>query len=155
MSVSTDGQINYGIPFEEGFEFPWDDESGETGIEDWWMEANGYKPPFQPFTSEGDYAPGFSKDDPRIDEYFKHRREWLEKNPVPVEDVNYCSGDCPMILLAVPGLGLSCSRGYPEAFDPQSLVATEEQRAMLLEFCKRWGIETDEEPKWYLTSYWG
>lgn len=155
MGVSTDGQINYGIPFEEGFEFPWS-EDGDGDIEAWWRTANGYENPmFNPFDESGNYKPGVSRDDPRIGEYFAHQREWMKANPIPVEDVNYCSGDYPMILLAVPGLGLSCSRGDPEAFDPASLVATTEQRQSLLDFCKRWGIEVPSEPAWYLTSYWG
>lgn len=36
MSQSTNGQITYGIPFPEGFQFPWNDEKYEFSIQEWW-----------------------------------------------------------------------------------------------------------------------
>jgi hypothetical protein len=40
MGISTDGSVCYGILFDEGFEFPWDDEENEGYIEDWWKNFN-------------------------------------------------------------------------------------------------------------------
>jgi hypothetical protein len=155
MGVSTDGQLHFGIVFEEGTEFPWEMDEHEHDIEQWWRNINGYKDIFEPYTDEGEYAAGWSRNDPRFDEYFRHSREWLVANPVPVEVVNYCSDSCPMYLLAVPGVGHSNNRGYPVKIDPTQLVVTPEQSNVLVGFCKKYGIETSDDPAWYLTSYWG
>jgi hypothetical protein len=156
MGVSTNGEISYGILFEEGFEFPWDNEQGEGDLDDWWKSVNGYENPhFDPFDSAGNYKPGVAKDDPRIDTYFEHSREWVAAHPVPVELVNYCSDDCPMYILALPGLGTTANRGYPQAIDPAQLVVTAEQAQALKDFCAKHGIETNDEPKWWLSSYYG
>lgn len=156
MGVSTNGQLCYGIKFEEDFEFPWGAEEFDGDITEWWRSVNGYvNPNFNPYTEAGEYKPGVTREDPRVDEYFKHSRDWDAAHPVPVGLVNYCSGDYAMYILAVPGVGLSNRRGYPEEFDPSALKVSDEQRAALLEFCKTHKIEHDEEPKWWLSSYWG
>ena len=51
MGTSTDGRINYGILFEEDFQFPWDeDEKYDGDIEQWWMyKVHGYKNPIELF----------------------------------------------------------------------------------------------------------
>lgn len=152
MGVSTNGEINYGIVFEAYFAFPWED---HDGIEEWWQEVRGYKRPFELFTPEGNYIDGKEPPREKVDEYFDHEREWNKANPLPVEEINYCSAECPMYMLAVPGAGLTANRGYPCEFNPASLVVTDEQRDALLDFCKEHGIEHDKPPKWYLTSYCG
>ncbi len=155
MGVSTNAEINYGIVFEEDFEFPWSDEKYEGDIGEWWLDANGYKPPFEPYTKDGNYAPGFKEKDPRLDEYYEHLRKWMAANPIGVELVNYCSGDCPMHMLAIVGLGMVANRGYPTLIDPSKLAVDEAAIDKLMAFCAKWGIETDGKPGWYLTSYWG
>lgn len=153
MGVSTDGQLNYGIVFDEGFEFPW---SERDDVEDWWREVNGYENPnFDPYDGKGGYKPGVTRDDPRVTAYHLHRREWMAAHPIPIELVNYCSGDYPCWMLALPELKWCASRGCPERIDPAALVVTDEQRNSLIEFCKKYGIEHDAPPAWYLTSYWG
>jgi len=71
MGCNVTGTLVFGIAFEEeGFEFPWDD----LGLEDWWREINAYVPLYQPYTpDQEDYAEGWSRDDPRFDEYYAHR----------------------------------------------------------------------------------
>lgn len=156
MGVSTNGQISYGILFEEGFEFPWDCEQFDGDIEDWWKSANGYQnPEFDPYDERGDYKPGVTKDDPRIAAYHGHAREWLQANPVPVELVNCCSADCPIYILSLPEFGATANRGYPQAFHPTLLVERPEHAQQLVDFCAKYGIETSDEPKWWLSSYWG
>jgi len=66
MGQSTDGQICYGVKFEEDFEFPWDDDP-YLDEDDWWLEG----------ASEAE-----------IDE---HRRDWLKAHPLPFELVNLVS----------------------------------------------------------------
>src|SRR5437868_783086 len=104
MSVSTDGQIGYGVIFEDGCEFPW----GDSDPEQWWRNECGFKSSF------------------------------------PVELVNYCSGDYPMYMLAVPSSILSNSRGYPEEFDPIKLVVTDKEKAPLIDFCKKYNLKYEK-----------
>ena len=155
MSVSTNGIIAFGVPFEEGAKFPWDIEQFDGDIENWWRDVNGFKDIHEPWTPEGEYAAGWKKDDPRFDEYYNHRRNWLNENPVPVELENYCSAEYPMFAITIPGLGLGCCRGSPAELDPALLVATSEQIKSLKDFFREHGIETDGEPQWLLMSYWG
>lgn len=155
MGVSTNAEINYGIVFDEGFEFPWDDDKYDCDIWEWWRDVNGYKPLFKPYSDDGGYAPGFSKDDPRIDEYYEHMNKWDEENPIGVKLVNYCSDDCPIYMLAIEKAGILAHRGEPALFVPSELLGAKAMSAWLTEFCAKWGIETEQEPGWYLTSYWG
>jgi hypothetical protein len=152
MGVSTNGQICFGIAFEEGFEFPWDRyHYGDIGA--WWRTVNRYEGPFYPFGEGGEYKPGVEENDPRIGEYFDHQREWHESNPVPIIDINYCSGGCPMYILSVPNTGMSARRGYPEEFDPSNLTVSDHNIQSLLSFCAKYGIETENKPKWWLSCY--
>ena len=141
MGVTTDGQISYGIMLTEEVELPWDTDEFEYEIEDWWLKQTGFKLKYE--------------DDP--DTYFTEVKAWLDIHPIPVEPVNYCSGDYPMYILAVPNSVKTYSRGYPLMFDPTALerISPEEHRS-IIEFCKKYEIETDgEHPGWYLSSYWG
>jgi hypothetical protein len=156
MGVSTNGQICYGILFDEGFEFPWDDDKYEGDFSDWWVhEACGYKNPFEIYDENGNFLGGEEPARERIVEYYKAKREFQEKHSCPIEIVNYCSGEYPMYILALRKSCLSCSRGYPDGFEPTSLVASDEDKERLLEFCREHGIEHDDEPGWWLSSYWG
>lgn len=151
MSVSTDGQLSFGILFEEGYEFPWD-VIHDGDIEDWWLWASGFEPSFYPYTPEGEYKEGVSEKDPRIEAYFDERQAFQKEHPLGIGVVNYCSNDCPMYILS--NKGTSSRRGYPEAIDPEFLKLSDEAER-LIEFCKKYGIEYECEPKWYLSSYWG
>ena len=164
MGQSTDGQLSFGVVFEEGFEFPWDEYGGN--IEGWWKKVRGYdNPHYCPFTDDGEYKDDapihvdqygmklLKHDDPRVVSYYEYSREWNKNNPFPIAVVNYCSGDCPMYILAVKHV--YCSRGYPEAIKPSFLIVDDEDRAMLAEFLEAYNIEADGEPQWWLTSYWG
>lgn len=163
MTVSTDGQICYGIRFEEGFVFPWSDEdengdpTGWDGEEDWWLKgALGWKPTVQVYDEEGQYLPGFNDKSPETKAHFDEYYAFLKAHPFPVAVVNYCSGDYPMYILAVPSSCKSNGRGFPEVFDPADLTVTAEERQTLLDFCNKYGIDIgDEAPRWWLSSYWG
>lgn len=157
MGVSTNGVISFGFVFEDGFEFPWDAAQFEDdGIDGWWRHVHGYANPVaNPYTPEGNRKPDIDRDDPRISAYHKHTIDWDDAHPLPVVLENYCSNECPMWMLTVPGVGEMARRGYPEKIGPELLTVTPEQVAALVDFCRKYGIETDGEPCWYLTSYWG
>jgi len=146
MGESTDGQLCCGIMFEDYFEFPWDDENVE--LDEWWREVNNCQVE-SPFTEWG-YKPGVTDSG----DYWDQLRQWDKENPIPVELVNYCSGDCPAWILAVPSSVRSCSRGDPLKFDPTDLIVTLGEVRKLLKFCEQFKIKATE-PAWYLSSYWG
>ena len=155
MGVSTDGQLCFGYLFEEGFEFPWDDEQFEDGYEDWWKHINGYENPHEdPFTDDGEWKEGFSRDCPKTEIYYDYKRKWESNNPFPVEIINYCSYDCPMYIIAIPETCKSNRRGYPVEVDPATLVVPE-QLQRFKDWFEEHNIETEGEPKWWLSSFWG
>lgn len=155
MGTSTNGIIGFGVPCDDGCEFPWDAGEFDGDIEEWWRHENGFVDIHNPWTEDGKYAAGWAKDDPRFEAYYKHRREWLANNSIPVEAENYCSGEYPMYAITVPGVGAKCLRGYPTSFDPSELTVTPEQVEALKAFLEKYEIEHDGEPRWLLMSYWG
>lgn len=156
MSTTTDGQICFGIDLGEDYhELPWYTEEYEHDIEAWWMDVKDYKRPFKVYTEDGmDYLDGM-RDDTKVKEYFRHQRDWLTSNPIPIEMVNTCSMDYPMYIIATPKSIRNVNRGYPEPFKPQELKVTLAESSALISFCKEYDIEIDSEPQWYLSSYWG
>lgn len=155
MGVSTNGQICYGIIFDDGFEFPWDAEKWGGDIDEWWRDVNGYEPGFNPYTDEGNHREGVVEDDPRIYEYHSRMQNWMKEHPIPVKLINYCSGEVPMYILAVSCSCITSRRGHPIDFDPKSLTLDGVQGLLLGLFCTKYGIETEDEPKWWLSSFWG
>jgi hypothetical protein len=51
--------------------------------------------------------------------------------------------------------GISNKRGYPEKVDIDFLRDTEEARQVLREFMDQYGIESDDDACWWLSSYYG
>jgi len=155
MGQSTNGQICFGNAYEEDFEFPWDAEPWNGDHEDWWRAECGYAPSKELFDGEGDYIDGIKPEQAVIDAYFKEQRDFDAAHPFPVSLVNYCSGDYPMWILAVPSSVLSNSRGEARAFRPAELDVSDEEIAALREFCIKYDLIPAEDATWYLTSYWG
>lgn len=159
MGTSTNAEISYGILLgdeDDDFELPWDAEDSEFDgdVEDWWRYYCGYTNPHEyPWDDRGQYKPGFREDDPRISDYFQHRREWMEANPVPFEMVNACHIDYPTYIIAVPSSVKTVYRGSPKAFNPADLVPNADDLRRFLEMVKVLKIEG--EPQWWLSSYWG
>ena len=56
MGMSTDGEIHYGIKFDEDFVFPWNTDEFEYDIEEWWQEVGGFQPLFQLYDADGDMS---------------------------------------------------------------------------------------------------
>lgn len=156
MSVTTNGQICFGIPFGERDDFPWQDDEWEGDIDEWWMRSVcGWKPSKELYAPDGDYIDGRVPSDQEIDDHYREQREFAKRNPLPVQMVNTCSGDYPMWIIAVADVGISASRGYPAMFDPAGLSVTDDQVEALAGFCKRFGLVGEGDPGWYLSSYWG
>ena len=157
MGVSTDGQLCFGILFEEGYSFPWYDDEYEGDLEKkYWRSLKGFVNPVEcPYDENHNYKPGISGfNDPRVDAYLDAAINWDKNNPIPITLVNYCSGDVPMYIIATKNI--SASRGYPGVIDPNFLnIDYEEEKKKIFDFLSACGIETTEEPKWYLSSYWG
>ena len=152
MTTSTNGQICFGIFFEEGFQFPWDKNGDE--IDDWWIYTiHGFKHSFQLYDNNGNYLNGIKPSNERIAQYYAEKREFEKTIPdCSVCLVNCCSCDYPMYILALKDSCLCARRGYPESFNPEQLKI---KTKVLLDFCEKYGIEHENEPKWYLSSYWG
>jgi len=154
MGTSTNGLIFYGIAFDEEHEFPWSTEFEE--IEDWWIYGfHGFKHSFELFDAEGGYLNGREPSKEESGRYFAESRLFFENNPLPVELVNYCSGDCPMYALAARGSVITAKRGHPIEFDPRSLSVADDASDVILKFCSDHGIQPPKPPEWLLASYWG
>ena len=155
MGTSTNGQICYGVAFEEGYEFPWDVER-DGDIDEWWLyEVHGFKHSFEIYGADGNHLNGREPSREDVSRYFRESRGFAESHPMPVKLVNYCSGDCPMYALAVPSSFIRAGRGCPRGFDPALMAVTDAERDALLKFFADHGIEAPSDPKWLLTSYWG
>lgn len=150
MGQSTNATILFGIPFDEGFDFPWED------IDDWWLKVSGFKPSVEIYAdTESGYINDVNPDQKIISQYYDEKRIFKENNPLPVHLEHHCHHECPMYILAVPGTVKTAYRGDVEKFDPKDLTVSDEQVKELLEFCKKYGIEHEETPTWCLVSYWG
>lgn len=161
MGTTTNAYISFGIELEEGFEFPW-----EGDIDDWWItEVHGYKPPFRLYTDEGNYLDEHLdsswKFNPEyqhlIDSYYEHKRVFTKTLPkVPVELVDTCSCDYPMYIIAIPSTVTFATRGCPQKLNvDEDFKIDQDDLKAYTDFIKKYIPELDEEPSWFLSSYWG
>lgn len=155
MGVSTDGIICYGVLFDNEEE-PFEGLDECDGEEEWWRQRLGYKEPFQMFDDEGMWI-GSEDDWPpeKVREYFDHQRAWDKEHPKPFELVNTCHADVPRWIVALPGSVTRANRGYPVKISEGhvSLVHLDAALDRYLTFLKEMGVE--DEPRWWLGSYWG
>lgn len=150
MGTSTNGQLCYGRVFEEGYEFPWSEEDIET----WWEKELGFKPSITIYNEDGGYINGVKPPQSQLDLYYKETRQFKLANPLPVELVNYCSGDCPEYILAIPSTIKTANRGYPVPLSPNLFLEPNEAKAFY-KFCDKYNLKSSQEDGWYLSSYWG
>ena len=155
MGVSTNGQLSYGVVVKEDYELPWENTLHRGDIDDWWLDARGFKPSVYPFDSDGNYAVGYGDKSPAVTQYFAEKRVWQAENPIPVVLVNYCSGDYPMYIIAAASKDFTAWRGEPEMVSLAEIRETDEAHAMLMCFLDEFGIQYEDEPMWLLSSYWG
>lgn len=161
MGISSDGQICYGIAFEEGYTFPWSGVDYDGEFETWWIVGVcGYENPFEIYTSQGEYINGVRPEQDKMDEYYKHYREFKEANPMPISVVSHCSYDYAMHIIAVPDTYMSNSRGFAEIININK-VGLEKEKTVI-DFCEKY-LKPDSEycefPEmklnWLLTSMYG
>lgn len=153
MSISTDGQICFGVLLDEDQHYPWDD---YDGIEDWLLRAVfEYRPTKELFDIDGEWVDGKKPEQEVIDQYFIERRHFLENNPFPVELVNVCSGDCPIYILAIPESIKKAQRGYPESISPWKMNWNNRWEDDLLAFCDKYELAFSGTADWFLSAYWG
>lgn len=153
MSVSTDGQICYGVLLDDSAEYPW---AEYDDFEEWWYVASGFVPSFYPYDEDGKELPQAT--DELIEDYWEERRNWSKEHRCPVELVNYCSADYPMYMLAVSDSVVEAHRGNPVRLDPDVLLDEErvgDWGALLSSFCRKYSVPYSLPPQWYLSSYWG
>jgi len=152
MGLSTNGEISYGVLFDEGYEFPW----GDKDIDDWWLDVNGFKHSFEIFDEHGEYLNGVRPSDDVIDKWFEEKEDFKKTiPPLPVEMVNYCSGDYPMYILAIPGTVQTANRGYPTKVSPGDMMISDSSLNSFREFITRFELKPSDTENWYLTSYMG
>jgi len=135
MGISSDGQLTYGIYFEDDFEFPWDD---YDSIEEWWCDENGL--------SEKSY---------------KEREAFLDKNLPPIEMSMHCAYEYPMYIMTTPFVEeYGNSRGDATEINAKDMldvegIKGEKARNTIRDFCKKYKIENDFYFSWWLTSLYG
>jgi hypothetical protein len=128
----------YGILFEEGFKFPWDD---YHDLETWWEHVRGFTDT-NPWNEWSALVEGVSSQD--ISDYFQARKEWYVKHPLPVELVNYGSTADPMYIIAV------MSFTTPKRFEK---LPANPDAAGLLSFLAEFRIPGANPAWWYISSY--
>lgn len=150
MGQSPTATIIYGVSFEEGHEFPWTDLDDE--IDEWWLlTCEDYTDKEYPFDDAGNWKDGWTEDDPRVNEYYKHKRDYLKFNPVPFE-VCYVGGyDSTQFVLGVLNTSISAD------WDPLELNKHEAEDTNIDLFndaMKKYSI-TNDEPRWLLVPFYG
>jgi len=132
MGMDVDANISYGIVCEEDKEFPWDRE--KESMENWWCRVNGCATPIN----------------------WETRREFLKKNPLPFELVNYCSGDHFTYILAIPGTMLWTSWGHPaEIGEHMNTPIDRDSKISFWKLINKHLPElNDEKLTWYLSAFY-
>lgn len=110
---------------------------------------------------------GYGNDQDALEAWWEGRGE---KQELPVEMVNYCSGGVPMYVLAVKGSVQKCGRGYPHRI--QLPIDKPEEQVEYMKFLRKhigrdtWEMINEQagflkpelgqipEPAWLLCSYW-
>jgi len=155
MGQSTDGQICFGVLLDEATDLPWDNDIDAGDLEMWWMRMQGYRPLFTLWDETGNYVNGVRPPEEKLKEYYDHKHAFEETHPVPFALVNYCSQNYPLYILAIASSERVANRGYPKSFNPADLNVSQDEINNLLKFCADHGIEYNNEPGWWLSSYWG
>lgn len=138
MGVSTNAILFYGIDI--GEEVPdWD----EDALDEWevtYASRLGIKEPEVPYNDNEEV----------------HKKYWDNKSKLAKASGckvgQYCCSEYPMRYVALKETETTVYRG--EAVEIKSLTVPVDANDKLRRFCKVMGIEY-QDPKWFLTSYWG
>lgn len=153
MGSSPSGILCYGVRIESGAELPWHDDKFEDDHEAWWRHITGFVHTVDsPYTDQDEYKPGYKKGDPRIDEFYKERREWEKMHPFPFDLIWIGYIHEPSYILAVEGSKLSAQWDECIQITPDMIQFREND---LVEFCNAHSIPIVGEPAWWLTSNYG
>ena len=151
--MSVNGNICYGVLLDVDSDIPWEDEKYEFDIEVWWRKIKGFEQSREIYTDDGERRlDGITEDD--VKKHYAEEHEWLKDNPLPVELVNYCSGDEPMYILAYPDSVLTCYLGHPLKVS-SAVIDTDNAESLLIDFCKDHLIRYVGAPELWLSSYYG
>lgn len=164
MGRSVTASICFGVVFEEGQYWPWSPEEMDDmdyedapdwygDVEEWWRHTNNYEE-LSGIYNEWDTYPNVSEADK--EKYWAHHRQWLENNPLPVEEVNYCHGDYPMYILAIPRTVTTAYQGNPKRVPQDVLELSETEIQNFLDFFDQHGLQYEESQiGWWLSGYYG
>lgn len=151
MSQSTNGQIAFGIVYDEGTEFPW---SERDDFDDWWLnDICNFKPSREIWDEAGNFINGVRPEQSVINAYFNEKDEFLENHVCLIEPLNVCSYEYPIYALIISSTKITASGGNPTVFEPDTLVVTDEEIQALKDFCETFNIPYSE-PSWFLSSLW-
>jgi len=150
MSSSANSFLAYGFKFNEDYVFPWT----EDGLENWWKKENNFVPIFEPFNARGNFNPGYSYSDPRLEQYCKHKKEWEEMNPIPIKIVKCGSYEYYTPVLTLPNLCIKSDWEEPLEIEISDLEIDSENKKYLMDFCSKYNLAPNNpEPTWWLCSY--
>lgn len=158
MGCDIRGHISYGVKFPEGYEFAWQGEDFHDSVESWWLFIKGFKKPFVLHDENGDpVGAEWDREWKRVKNR-EAKKEFLDKNPVPIEWINYCGDGDGYYIVALARSYTHCCWGKPQHFDPRSLTVTKKERLELIEFIKEYCSPLNEcdqmpvvEPDWLLS----
>lgn len=134
MGQSADAMMYYGI------------ELGDTLTTDWYELSKQWQKDHYPKQPEdrSDYKT------PEWDAWQKARKEW-EATPENIRIETH--GSSSMCFVSVHRHFRRAYRNYRTEFDPTTMVATDEDRAMLKKFLEWAHVPYVGEPKWMLCSF--
>ncbi len=155
MTISSDGQICFGVQLREDEQMPWDQNKFDCEIEEWWFRGvNTFTSSFEMYDEVGDLIK--KNPDWTQDEYDTYWKEWMihrKNNPMPVAIVMHCSYENPLYIVAVKGTFQYAPRGYPQHFETQPI--TEAEHMTLSKFITEHDLPTEGDHDWWLTSLYG
>ncbi len=163
MSSSSDAFISFGYDIGENEDAPWvydydvnllTCEFDDGDIDGWWWSINKFVPTLEIYDEEGNRLPNITSEQTK--KYWSERDEFKKLNPMPFKCTDTCSSECSMYILSVPGSQIWAQRGSPAQFNPEDLKVDEEKLKVFNEFVEKYFPQLmSQEPKWYLSSYYG
>lgn len=155
MGISTDAYICYGVIPNDDTGFPWMAEDNHYDIDHWWLyEILGFRHSFELYDENFDYIGGVKPPQEKVELYHKEQLDFQKHNPaLPVKIVRYGFGWEPLKILAVPSSVRIAYKCHPEMLNPPGLSISEQEKNGLIYFCRKFGIEVDDEPGWWLSVY--
>jgi len=177
MGNRASSNLCYGMIFEEGFEFPWTDEDGNSDLDKWWLKVNGYKEINKLFGDDGEWLPEYDNglkhwENPTTteqikitelrnrlsDENYAAERDFKEKLSLcPVVEIWSGSGDAYEVVLSFNGWGVHGDWDEPQSVDDFILRSYEsgEMTSVICQFLEKYDIEHgDKLCGVYLCSLW-